>query len=315
MKGDALSQRFSAIDVGSNAIRMIIGEIQDGRLQTLKKFRSPIRLGHDVFTDGTVSEKTLLAAEKTFAEFSRLNKRFGVDKCQAVATSALREAKNSKVFVTRMAAVSQISIKVIDGTEEARLIFNAVNREVNLTKKRALLIDIGGGSVELTLCQDDKMIVTQSFPLGTVRLLENLKKRNLTESHLNVVIADFIIPLVKFLEKEAVGLTFDFAVGTGGNLESMARLKLQILKKTPNTFVSLSELNEITEALKPVSYKDRIEKLGLRPDRADVIIPAMMVVQLVLRQAGIEKIQIPCVGLRDGLLFSASGLSSTKSEN
>ena len=151
------------------------------------------------------------------------------------------------------------------------------------------------------------MIVTQSFPIGTVRLLENLKKRNLTEGHLNVVIGDFIVPLVKFLEKEAAGISFDFAVGTGGNLEAMARLKLQILHKTPNTFVSLNELLEITDALRPFSIKDRIEKLKLRPDRADVIIPAMMVVKLVLRQAGIEKIQIPCVGLRDGLLSSVAG--------
>ncbi len=301
-----MSQRFSAIDIGSNAIRMIIGETHEGRLQTLKKFRSPIRLGHDVFTDGFVSEKTLKEAEETFAEFGRLNKRFKVEKCRAVATSAMREAKNSKEFVTRMGAISQIHVEVIDGIEEARLIFNAVNREVDLTKKRALLIDIGGGSVELTLCQGDKMLVTQSFPIGTVRLLENLKKRNLTEGHLNVVIGDFIVPLVKFLEKEAAGMSFDFAVGTGGNLEAMARLKLQILHKTPNTFVSLSELLEITDALRPFSVKDRIEKLKLRPDRADVIIPAMMVVKLVLRQAGIEKIQIPCVGLRDGLLSTVA---------
>ncbi len=302
-----MPQRFSAIDIGSNAIRMIIGETHEGRLKNLKKFRSPIRLGHDVFTDGFVSEKTLKEAEETFTEFGRLNKRFKVEKCRAVATSALREAKNSKEFVTRMAAVSQIHVEVIDGTEEARLIFNAVNREVDLTKKRAVLIDIGGGSVELTLCQGDKMLVTQSFPIGTVRLLENLKKRNLTEDHLNVVIGDFIVPVVKFLEKEATGMSFDFAVGTGGNLETMARLKLQILHKTPNTFVSLGELLEITAALRPFSIKDRIEKLKLRPDRADVIIPAMMVVKLVLRQAGIEKIQIPCVGLRDGLLSTVAG--------
>lgn len=302
-----MAQRFSAIDIGSNAIRMIIGEIHEGRLQTLKKFRSPIRLGHDVFTEGTVSEKTLRAAEETFTEFGQLNKRFKVEKCRAVATSALREAKNTKDFVTRMKAVSQIHVEVIDGTEEAQLIFNAVNQEVDLAKKRAILIDIGGGSVELTLCQGDKMLVTESFPLGTVRLLENLKKRNLTESHLNVVIGDFIVPLVKFLEKEASGMNFDFAVGTGGNLESMARLKLQILHKTPNTFISLGELLEITEALRPFSVKERIDKLGLRPDRADVIIPAMMVVKLVLRQAGIQKIQIPGVGLRDGLLASVAG--------
>ncbi len=302
-----MSQRFSAIDIGSNAIRMIIGETHEGRLQTLKKFRSPIRLGHDVFTEGFVSENTLKEAEKTFAEFGRLNKRFKVEKCRAVATSALREAKNSKEFITRMAAISQIHVEVIDGIEEARLIFNAVNREVDLTKKKAVLIDIGGGSVELTLCQGDKMLVTQSFPIGTVRLLENLKKRNLTEGHLNVVIGDFIVPLVKFLEKEAAGMSFDFAVGTGGNLETMSRLKLQILQKTPNTFVSLGELLELTEALRPFSIKDRIEKLKLRPDRADVIIPAMMVVKLVLRQAGIEKIQIPCVGLRDGLLSTVAG--------
>jgi exopolyphosphatase/guanosine-5'-triphosphate,3'-diphosphate pyrophosphatase len=301
-----LAQRFSAIDIGSNAIRMIIGELNSGRLQVLKKFRSPVRLGHDVFTDGEISEKTLKSARETFEEFARLNRRYKVVKCRAVATSAMREAKNRHIFIHRMADASDIQVEVIDGVEEAQLIFSAVNREIALTKKKAVLIDIGGGSVEVTLCQDEKMLSTQSFPLGTVRLLESLKKRDLSESHLNVVIGDFIGPLVRYLEKEASGVTFDFAVGTGGNLEAMARLKVQLLQKTPNTFLSLSELVDITQILREYTVKDRIDKLGLRPDRADVIVPAMMVVKTIIRQARIEKIQIPCVGLRDGLLWSVA---------
>lgn len=299
-----MSEHISAIDIGSNAIRMILGEVRQNQLQIVKKYRAPVRLGKDVFRDGEISGKTTQAALEAFEKFAEINRRFGVKKCRAVATSAVREADNGKEFAQKILGRSKIPVEIIDGIEEARLIHSAVKREVDLTKNRMLLIDVGGGSVEVTFSDAGKLSATQSFPMGTVRLLEHLSERKLAEKDLKIVMGEFIEPLSNYIESHASNVGLDKAVGTGGNLECMGRLKVQLLHRTPNTYVSLSELVEMTKRLQSVSYKDRVEKLDLRPDRADVIVPAMVLVKTILRQAGVEKILIPCVGLRDGLLWS-----------
>ncbi len=299
--------RISAIDIGSNAMRMIIGEVVLHRVYVIKKVRASVRLGHDVFLDGKISEQTLSQAQKALKEFSSLNKKFKVRKCLAVGTSALREAKNRQEFVKKVFGKSRIRVSIINGTKEAGLIFKAVAQEVDLTDKKVALIDIGGGSVEVTICRGEKIVSTQSFPLGTVRLLETLNKQHLSEDELPAVIKKLTGPLLKFMRKNQKG-QLDFAVGTGGNLEAMARLKTYLLKKTPNTFLTLKELEALTKILRRYTVKQRILKLGLRPDRADVIIPAIMVVKTILRQSGADRLVIPCVGLRDGLLTSAAGI-------
>lgn len=301
---------ISAIDIGSNAIRMIVGEVRDQRLHVVKKFRAPVRLGKDVFHDGEISEKVLKETEKAFERFAEINKKFKVEHCRAVATSAVREARNRQSLVGRILKQSRIQIEVIDGIEEARLIHAAVRREVDLNRRRLLLIDIGGGSVEVTFSEGGLMSATQSFPMGTVRLLQFLEKRKLDEKGLRVIMGEFVTPLSRYIESHADTTGLELAVGTGGNLECMGRLKVQLLGRTPNTFVSLSELVLISRRLESLTVKERIEKLELRPDRADVIVPAVLLVKTILRQAGVEKILIPGVGLRDGLLWSVAGLDS-----
>lgn len=301
----ANSMVVSAIDIGSNAIRMIVGEVREGRIAILKKVREPVRLGEDVFLGGQISELTLKKARAAFQKFSNYNRKFKVQACRAVATSATREAKNKSDFVKSIADSSGIKIEVIDGTEEARLIHLAVSHEVDLQAKTVLGIDVGGGSVEITFSKNGKMLSTKSFPMGTVRLLEKMKSQSFDESKLNLILGDFVSPIQDFiLQNEKKIESLDFAVGTGGNLECMGRLKLQLLKKTPNTYVTMKELVDIANKLKTISMKDRIEKLELRPDRADVIVPAVMNVKMILRLAKADRILIPCVGLRDGLLLS-----------
>lgn len=301
---NSMPDKISAIDIGSNAIRMIIGEIRDHQVRILKKFRSPVRLGADVFKDGVISESTLEKAEETFMQFADLNRKYNIKFCRAVATSATREAKNKTDFVHRIFTKSKIKIEVIDGTKEAELIFSAVKHEVALEQKNVILIDVGGGSVEITHCQKAKLAATQSFPLGTVRLLDELRRKKMNESNFKVIIGDHLSEVHDFIKSHLPHESFDFAVGTGGNLECMARLKLDLLKKTPNTYCTLDELMQISDGLLKMSVKDRIEKLRLRPDRADVIIPAILVVKSILRQTNTQKILIPCVGLRDGLMRS-----------
>ncbi|MBX3034480.1 MAG: hypothetical protein KF865_11200 [Bdellovibrionaceae bacterium] len=302
----ASSQHISAIDIGSNAIRMIVGEIHDQRLHTVQKFRAPVRLGKDVFKHGRISEEVLHEAEETFRRFAEINRKYRVRGCRAVATSAVREAANRRQFTQRILKTSGIGIEVIDGIEEARLIHTAVQREVDLSRKRLLLIDVGGGSVEITFSENGMMSATQSFPMGTVRILQMLQKRKLPEKGLKVVMGEFIQPLSRYLESHVGHAPVELAVGTGGNLECMGRLKTEMLGRTPATLVSLQELTEISERLEALTVNERIDELNLRPDRADVIVPAVLLVKTVLRQAGVEKLLIPGVGLRDGLLWSVA---------
>lgn len=301
-----MSRRVSAIDIGSNAIRMMIAELDGvhGQLKIIKKFRAPVRLGHDVFTSGTISEHTMDQALSTFHQFSESNKKFGVTKCRAVATSACREAKNSKAFVDSIKKQSNIQIDIIDGNEEGRLIHLAVQKELDLHQKKSMLIDVGGGSVEVTFSKGSKLLATKSFPMGTVRVLENLAKRKMNESHLSIIMGEFMATLGDHIYDNADHEAIDFAIGTGGNLECIGELKVQLLNKTPNTFVTFDELSQIIDKVKALSLKDRVDKLHLRPDRADVIVPAAVLVQTIMRQSETQKLLIPRVGLRDGLIWS-----------
>ena len=216
-----LKVRLAAIDIGSNAIRMVVAEHSPQGLILLKKFRFPIRLGADVFEKGQISAKNLKLSARTFKKFKELTVKYKVTKLQAVGTSALREAKNQKAFVELIRRKSNIRIDVIDGVEEARLIHLAVKREVNLENAQALLIDIGGGSVELTFSDDSLMTATQSFPFGTVRTLDLMKRKKLNEAQLSTVMGEYMEPLSHFLHSQTPGHSLDFAVGTGGNLETL----------------------------------------------------------------------------------------------
>lgn len=297
---------FSAIDIGSNAIRLMIAEKRDGRIQILKKHREPLRLGQDVFESGVISSETLKKAVKVFQAFQELHQKFAVHKYRALATSATREAQNQNEFVQKIKEQTGIQIEVIDGHIEAQLIQLAVEKELSLENKVTLSLDIGGGSVEVTFVKNSNTISTRSFPLGTVRLLQQLKKRGLKEDQLEILIGENLKDLTRHIHQFVDNHSVDFAIGTGGNLECMGRLKVQLLKKTPNTFITLQELGRIIFELKKLSVKQRIEKLELRPDRADVILPACLVAEMVLRQSEVEKMLLPAVGLRDGIIWDIS---------
>lgn len=301
-----MPQRVSAIDIGSNAIRMMVADIhpETRRMEVLKRYRAAVRLGHDVFTQGVISAESMEIALNTFQRYAKTNRELGVQKVRAVATSACREAKNREAFIKNVKANSGIEIEIIDGIEEGRLIHLAVVKELDLDNTKSMLIDVGGGSVEVSFSKGPKMTDTRSFPMGTVRMIESLNKRNLTEAHLNILMGEFLEELGQHIYKNADHERLNFAIGTGGNLEALGKLKLQLLQKSPHTFLTLAELTEIIERLRPIKIKDRIENLKMRADRADVIVPAAILVQTIMRQAETEKILIPSVGLRDGLIYS-----------
>ena len=294
----------AAIDIGSNAIRMIIGHPTELGLEILGKYRMPVRLGKDVFLSGTISPHTTASAIDCFNRFKAVTERDQINKIRVVATSALREALNQKEFCAQVAKETGLQIEVITGIEEARLIYMAISKEIDLLSGRNLLIDIGGGSVELTITSHGQVQAAQSFPMGTVRMLNMLQTRNLKENHINVIIGEFIPAISDFFETHLGAITPEISIGTGGNFEAIAALKPKLLRAPSSQYLTLKNLVDITQIVSSLSLQERQKHLGMKPDRADVIIPALYLIKAILRQAGCEKLHVPGVGLRDGILWS-----------
>ena len=300
---DCSMDAIAAIDIGSNAIRMVIGALDDhGDIRILKKIREPVRLGKDVFSSGIISVKTREKAFIAFLKFQSLLKVHNVRHLKAVATSALREARDRDAFVAEVKKISGIEIDVIDGIEEGRLIFSAVAHRLDLHDRVALLIDIGGGSVELTIADHGERIATQTFKLGTVRLLQMLEDKGLKEKHLNELIAEHLTEARTFLDQTLKGRQIDFAIGTGGNFECLGKLRVALLHKNSIFSMSRDELLQLVQHLQSMSVKERIQFLRLRPDRADVVVPAALVSHAVMEIASANLLMIPYVGLREGIL-------------
>jgi exopolyphosphatase/guanosine-5'-triphosphate,3'-diphosphate pyrophosphatase len=296
-------ETLAAIDIGSNAIRLVVGTMDEhGDIRVLKKLREPVRLGKDVFTDGSISTKTRKEALEAFVRFSAVLKNLDVKHTKAIATSALREAADRESFVQDVKKASGIKIDVIDGIEEGRLIFSAVSHRMNLNDKVALLIDIGGGSVELTVVDHGVCKATQSFKLGTVRLLQLIESKGLKEKNTREVVNEHLAPARDFLKTALKGLHVDTAVGTGGNFECLGKLRVALLQKSSIFSMTRDELGELVNHLQTMSVKERIQFLRLRPDRADVVVPAAHVTQAVMELADCDLLSIPYVGLRDGIL-------------
>ncbi len=299
--------RIAAIDLGSNALRLAISETDGRNLKLIHKARAPVRLGEAVFSKGKVSMELAQKLARALRSFSLICRRYKVTQIRCVGTSALREAANARKVVEWIYKKTGIEIELIDGVEEARLIHLAIRRVVNLEGYKVMLIDIGGGSVEVSFCENSMMSATQSFPFGTVRTLSQLEKRKWKEERLSEIMSEYLSPLENYLDSHVQNLKPEFAVGTGGNIECLAKLKKRLLKRDPTHLLYTQEIKSMYLQLAELSTKKRIEKLGLRPDRADVIMPATALLLQVLEKANIQRLLVPGVGLRDGLVWSMMG--------
>jgi len=286
--------RVSSIDVGSNAIRLVIIEIhENGQWEQIKKFRAPLRLGTDVFEHKRLLPETVAELVEVFKKIAKLNKKYKVQKTIALATSAMRDAKNKKSVVSLIKKTSKVSLKIISGQEEARLIRNAILKSKSNNFNNALLIDIGGGSAELTGLYQEKIIFSKSYPLGVVRLLTIKNKNKDVKAHCEA-----------HLSKIKNGRHhFAVAVGTGGNFDAVARLKLLLLKKAPQTHLEKAELLKIQALWQKLSYEKKLA-LGLRPDRIDVLDLAMDLILMIINRFEITKIKIPMTGLKEGTIHN-----------
>lgn len=280
--------KLAAIDIGSNAARMQISTVLtvDG-LVSFKKVeyvRFPLRLGHDVFTHGGLTTESVQRTVKLMQAYKLLMELHEVEAYMACATSAMREATNGREVVELVKSRSGIAIQVIDGQREAELINNVV--VLALDDRQTIHIDVGGGSTELNLYCNRQKITSRSFKLGSVRLLEGKETKSAWKK-----MQDWINENVDRSKPVT-------AVGTGGNISKLFNL----VSKTSDTTTTLAEIIRMHDYIAEFSLEDRINKLRLNADRADVIVPAAEIYISVMQWAGATDITVPDVGLKDGIL-------------
>jgi exopolyphosphatase / guanosine-5'-triphosphate,3'-diphosphate pyrophosphatase len=282
--------KFAAIDIGSNAIRFQVSTILDKSesilFKKLEYIRFPLRLGHDVFATGRISPKSFEKFKKLMKAFKLLIELYEVDDYMFCATSAMRESENGPELVSDIFDEYGITIHVIDGNREAELINKAISSY--LTEKTYLHIDVGGGSTELNLYTSGKKIKTRSFKMGSVRILEHHDSPVIWEDMKHWVIEN--------VKKEYGKVT---AVGTGGNISKI----FELAKLKPGKVLSLKRVKSIRDMIKDLSIDERIYKLQMNPDRADVIIPASDIYIQVMEWAHAASILVPEVGLKDGMML------------
>ena len=283
-------KRYAAIDVGSNAVRILITNVVSYKKKTvfLKNalVRVPIRLGQDAFTSGKISDKNIKRMIKSMKAFKLLMEVHGVKDYLAFATSALRDAENGPYLVEKVLKKSGIKIEIIDGKKEAKIIsntnvFDTINKE-----KTFLYVDIGGGSTEFSILINGKRNQSKSFKIGTVRLL-NSKVEQITLDEAEAWVRRHTLMHEKI-----------YLLGTGGNINKLHNIA-NINDNIPLSYLTLNALYNQLDAL---TYEERIVNLGLNPDRSDVILLAAKLFIKILNWSGAKDIYVPKVGLSDGMI-------------
>ena len=282
--------RYAAIDVGSNAVRLLIAEIieNNGSISFKKNtlIRVPVRLGDDAFLDKNISEKKTIDLVKSMQAFRNLMDVYKVTDYMACATSAMREAKNGQAVVDLIKTEANIDLQIVHGESEAKIIY-ASHAELNIDKsKNYLYIDVGGGSTELSLFSNGDLVASQSFNLGTIRILDNQDKDETWNE------------MKDFIREHTKGYKNIYGIGTGGNINKLYKLS----QEKDGVALSYIKLRALYNYLDSFSLKDRINVLGLNQDRADVIIPACEIYLTVLKCANIKSIYVPTVGMVDGII-------------
>ncbi|WP_196890522.1 Ppx/GppA phosphatase family protein [Aureivirga marina] len=292
-------KKYAAIDIGSNAIRLLISNVieDDGYPTSFKKsslVRVPIRLGADTFTSGVISEENKQRMLDAMNAFKLLMNVHGVVKYKACATSAMREASNGFEVADEILEKAKIKIDIIDGKEEAAIIFSTDVTEYIENDKSYLYVDVGGGSTEFTIFSEGKIVNSKSFKIGTVRLLS-------PEQELKPIWKS----MEKWIKKNTKDLEKLSVIGSGGNINKIHKMS----GRTPGKPLSYIYMNAQYHFLKELSYSERISELGLNPDRADVIIPAIKIYLSAMKWGNARKIFVPKIGLSDGII---KGLHSKK---
>ncbi|ESU18884.1 ppx protein [Flavobacterium cauense R2A-7] len=284
-------KKYAAIDIGSNAMRLLITNIveQPGKETQFNKsalIRVPIRLGQDAFTVGEITEENIDRMIDAMKAFKLLMKVYKVERYMACATSAMREAYNGKEVTEIIKKKADIKIEIIDGKKEAAIIASSDLHHFIKTDQTYLYVDVGGGSTEFSLFSEGKMIASKSFKNGTVRLLNNM---------VNEVVWQEIEKWIKTNTEDYENITL---IGSGGNINKIFKLSGKAQEKP----LSYIYLNAEYQKLNALSYEQRIAELGLNTDRADVIIHALRIYLNAMKWSGARNIYVPKIGLSDGVV-------------
>jgi exopolyphosphatase/guanosine-5'-triphosphate,3'-diphosphate pyrophosphatase len=282
--------KFAAIDIGSNAVRLLFCNVYEEKGKTLFKkaelIRVPIRLGEDSFLNKKISKEKADKLVTAMKAFKNLIEVYDAVDYRACATSAMRDADNRYDIVERVKKEAGINIEVIDGKTEADIIYSNHIEEHLDKSNNYLYIDIGGGSTEITLFSKNKAMVSQSFNIGTIRMLHNQIDKEYWNYFKN------------WITEITAGYKPLIAIGSGGNINKLFKMS----GRKPNKPLPTNKLKGMYEVLESYTYEERIKILGLNPDRADVIIPASKILLTVLKKADIEKLLVPQIGLSDGIV-------------
>ena len=282
---------LAAIDIGSNAARLLISEVQkvkDGKpaFNKLNLVRVPLRLGFDVFGSKIISPEKKLMLVETMKSFRHLMNAYNVEALKACATSAMRDAENAKEIIATVQKEAGILIEVIDGDMEANLIYENHVAENMDNDHSYMYIDVGGGSTEISFFSNGILIYKKSFNIGTIRILKNM----VTSAHW-----EELKNTIKAVTKDQKAVV---AIGSGGNINKVFSLS----KRKEGRPLPLELLKEYLDELEPMTIRQRILKYSFRDDRADVIVPALQIYVNAMRWAGAQEIYVPKIGLADGLI-------------
>ncbi len=283
--------KLAAIDIGSNAARLLITEVivtpvGKAEFNKMNLIRVPLRLGFDVFETKQISAPKISMVLETMQAYKHLMKAYGVQHLKACATSAMRDATNATEILATVKKETGIDIEVISGSAEAAYIYESHIAENMDSDKSYLYIDVGGGSTELTFFSKGKLVFKESFNIGTIRLL----KGQVAEKNWDA--------MKDFLKKNTKAINNISAIGSGGNINKI----FSISKKKDGKPLPLELLRDYYKEFSAVSMHDRINLYKLREDRADVIVPALLIYINVMRWAEISEIYVPKIGLADGMI-------------
>lgn len=284
---------YAAIDIGSNAVRLLIKSIdreavQEKKIKKVMMLRVPLRLGFDVFSIGELSEKKADKLRRLMKAFRQLMKIYDVDDYRACATSAMRDARNGRTIIKKIEKDTGIRIEIIDGQEEARMIYNNHIECMEDRLGNYMYVDVGGGSTEINLLTNGELVWSVSYNIGTVRMLSNAVKEGTWQQ------------MEEELMKVTEGVAAINIIGSGGNINKLFRLADKKDKKLQR--LPVSSLQTVYDVLKSLTPEERVEAFSLKQDRADVIVPAAEIFLKIAEVVHAEYIYVPVIGLSDGII-------------
>ncbi|MDY5182314.1 MAG: Ppx/GppA family phosphatase [Prevotella sp.] len=289
------NNNYAAIDIGSNGARLLIKNVKEdsmGNVEFTKVLflRIPLRLGKDVFSIGEISderERMMMCMTKSYKQLMRL---YNVEMYRACATSAMRDARNGKRILKRIKKKTGIDIEILNGSEEAKILYNNSLEAADCINGNYAYVDVGGGSTEISLLSNGELVGSCSYNIGTLRMLSG------------AVAPDTVANMRSDLKEYAEKYPNIVIVGSGGNINKLSRLFHESSKKAKKNILPVSSLQRLHDDMKPMTINERIAKYGLKTDRADVIIPAAEIFMTVAQALGCSEIHVPNISLADGII-------------